>query len=76
MGILCEARRQRLNVPGDLAIVGFDNTELSHTLGITTIQNPIMAQAQNAFFMLSPQLIGRQMELHSLEYSLIERTTT
>ncbi|WP_226000234.1 LacI family DNA-binding transcriptional regulator [Paenibacillus sp. BJ-4] len=76
VGILCEARRQLLNVPDDLAIVGFDNTELAHTMGITTVQNPIKAQAQNAFFMLSPQLIGRQMELHSLEYSLIERTTT
>lgn len=34
-GILSEARRQKLDVPGDLAIVGFDNSELSQTLGIT-----------------------------------------
>ncbi len=76
VGILCEARRQLLSVPEDLAIVGFDNTELSHTMGITTVQNPIEAQAQNAFYMLSPQLVGRQMELQPLQYSLIERTTT
>lgn len=65
-----------MNVPEDLAIVGFDNTDLAHTMGITTIQNPIAAQAQNAFYMLSPQLVGHLMELHTLHYSFIERTTT
>ncbi|MBT2291801.1 LacI family DNA-binding transcriptional regulator [Paenibacillus albidus] len=75
-GVLCEARRQHLRVPGDLAIVGFDDTELSHTLGITTIRNPIAAQAQNAFHLLSGPLRGIDMPQAELCFELIERTTT
>ncbi|WP_339320525.1 LacI family DNA-binding transcriptional regulator [Paenibacillus sp. FSL R10-2734] len=75
-GILSEARRQQLDVPRDLAIVGFDNSELSRTLGITTILNPIAGQAENAFLLLAPALLGQNMELQPLSFKLIERETT
>ncbi len=76
VGVLSEARRQQLDVPRDLAIIGFDNSELSQTLGITTVQNPIAGQAENAFLLLAPALLGQDMELHSLSFKLIERETT
>lgn len=55
-GILSEARRLKVKVPEELAIVGFDNTELAHTLGITSIDNPIAAQAQNALYLIIGKL--------------------
>lgn len=76
VGVLSEARRQRLDVPRDLAIIGFDNSELSQTLGITTVRNPIAGQAENAFLLLAPTLLGLDMELQPLSFQLIERETT
>ncbi|WP_405173373.1 LacI family DNA-binding transcriptional regulator [Paenibacillus sp. FSL H8-0260] len=76
VGVLSEARRQQLDVPGDLAIIGFDNSELSQTLGITTVRNPIAGQAENAFLLLAPTLLGLDMELQPLSFQLIERETT
>ncbi|AWV35752.1 LacI family DNA-binding transcriptional regulator [Paenibacillus odorifer] len=76
VGVLSEARRQQLDVPRDLAIIGFDNSELSQTLGITTVRNPIAGQAENAFLLLAPTLLGLDMELQPLSFQLIERETT
>ncbi|WP_339169756.1 LacI family DNA-binding transcriptional regulator [Paenibacillus sp. FSL H7-0943] len=76
VGVLSEARRQQLEVPRDLAIIGFDNSELSQTLGITTVRNPIAGQAENAFLLLAPTLLGLDMELQPLSFQLIERETT
>ena len=76
VGVLSEARRQPLDVPRDLAIIGFDNSELSQTLGITTVRNPIAGQAENAFLLLAPTLLGLDMELQPLSFQLIERETT
>jgi len=75
-GVLSEARRQGLNVPEDLAIVGFDDSELSRSLGITTILNPIEGQAENAFLLLAPALLRRSIELQPLSFSLVKRETT
>jgi DNA-binding LacI/PurR family transcriptional regulator len=76
VGVLSEARRQQLDVPRELAIIGFDNSELSQTLGITTVRNPIAGQAENAFLLLAPTLLGLDMELQPLSFQLIERETT
>ncbi|MHA6530562.1 LacI family DNA-binding transcriptional regulator [Paenibacillus sp. BAC0078] len=75
-GLLNEARRQQVRVPEELAIVGFDNTELAHTLGITSIENPIAAQAQNAFYLLQGKLNHEEAVQQKLEFSLIKRETT
>jgi len=75
-GILCEARRHSLSVPGDLAIVGFDDNEISRTLELTTVHNPIRAQAEHAFYMLAPTLLHTELKQSQLEYKLIQRSTT
>lgn len=76
IGMLSEARRQGLRVPEQLAIVGFDDSELSRTLGITTIRNPIGDQAVHAFYRLWEVLGREHMEPKRLEYELIARETT
>ncbi|WCF06703.1 LacI family transcriptional regulator [Paenibacillus thiaminolyticus] len=75
-GILNEARRQNLDIPEQLAIIGFDDTELSASLGITTIHNPIKEQAWNAFYHLWNQIGGESVEQSKLSFQLVERQTT
>ncbi|MNJ63315.1 putative HTH-type transcriptional repressor ExuR [compost metagenome] len=75
-GILNEARRQHLAIPGQLAIVGFDDTELSASLAITTVHNPIKEQAQNAFYHIWNIIGDECLEFPQLSYRLVERQTT
>lgn len=75
-GIFNEARRQNLAIPGQLAIIGFDDTELSASLGITTIHNPIKEQARNAFYHLWKIIGDESLELSPLSFHLVQRQTT
>jgi DNA-binding LacI/PurR family transcriptional regulator len=75
-GLLTEARRLGVSVPGDFAVVGFDNTEISHLLDLTTIHYPIDKQAENAFIMICNALEGLDETIHHLEFKLVERATT
>ncbi|MBD8837513.1 MULTISPECIES: LacI family DNA-binding transcriptional regulator [Paenibacillus] len=76
IGILSEARRRNIQVPEQLAIVGFDDIELSRVLGITTIHNPIAEQATQAFHQLWVVLGKTELKTEQLTYQLIERETT
>ncbi|KAA8746009.1 LacI family DNA-binding transcriptional regulator [Paenibacillus sp. UASWS1643] len=76
IGILSEARRRNIQVPEQLAIVGFDDIELSRVLGITTIHNPIAEQATQAFHHLWAVLGKTELKTEQLTYQLIERETT
>ncbi|WP_342415253.1 LacI family DNA-binding transcriptional regulator [Paenibacillus sp. FSL R10-2782] len=75
-GLLTEARRLDVSVPDQFAVVGFDNTEISHLLDLTTIHYPIDKQAENAFIMIRNTLEGLEEALHHLEFRLVERATT
>ncbi|MBY9077412.1 LacI family DNA-binding transcriptional regulator [Paenibacillus sp. HN-1] len=75
-GIVSEARRQGVGVPEELAIVGYDDTELAKTMGITTVRNPVAGQAENAFRLLAPALLGKALALQPLAFSLAIRETT
>ncbi|WP_413378311.1 LacI family DNA-binding transcriptional regulator [Paenibacillus taichungensis] len=76
IGIWSEARKQNIQVPEQLAIVGFDDIELSRVLGITTIHNPIAEQATQAFHQLWAVLGKQELHPQQLEFQLIERATT
>ncbi|MGW7159140.1 LacI family DNA-binding transcriptional regulator [Paenibacillus taichungensis] len=76
IGIWSEARKQNIQVPEQLAIVGFDDIELSRVLGITTIHNPIAEQATQAFHRLWAALGKQELQPQQLEFQLIERATT
>ncbi|KJD46071.1 LacI family DNA-binding transcriptional regulator [Paenibacillus terrae] len=75
-GLLTEARRLDVSVPDQFAVVGFDNTEISHLLDLTTIHYPIDKQAENAFILIRNTLEGLDETLHHLEFKLVERATT
>ncbi|WP_088810370.1 MULTISPECIES: LacI family DNA-binding transcriptional regulator [Listeria] len=75
-GIVSEARRQNLSVPGDFAVCGFDDLEISHLLDITTIHYPIDKQAENAFTIIHNELAGASAPLQELEFRLVTRKTT
>ncbi|EEK43327.1 MULTISPECIES: LacI family DNA-binding transcriptional regulator [Bacillus cereus group] len=76
-GLLTEARKQGLRVPEDLAILGFDNHEISKALEISTIEHPGLEMGSHAFSLFhkqiqSEQIIGNAKEL---SFHLIERDT-
>ena len=78
------AHRRGLNVPGDLSVVGFDDTSLATTVWpeLTTVQQPISAMAEAALELLLTDLRGRRSggARHSaervLEHELIVRESS
>jgi LacI family transcriptional regulator len=56
------AHRRGLSVPGDLSIVGFDDTSLATTIWpeLTTVKQPIAAMAEAALDLLLDDLRGRR----------------
>lgn len=75
-GMFTQAHREGISIPDELAIVGFDNTAISKTLGITTIDNPVKLQGENAFFILSERLLKEPIPRHELSFKLVQRETT
>lgn len=61
VGALTAARSRGLSVPGDLSIVGFDDSEVSRIAWppITTIRQPVFEMAVTATDMVIAQLEGR-----------------
>jgi LacI family transcriptional regulator len=56
------AHRSGLDVPGDVSIVGFDDTSLATTIWpeLTTIRQPIAAMAEAALSLLLAKLHDRR----------------
>jgi DNA-binding LacI/PurR family transcriptional regulator len=75
-GIVSEAKRKGLNIPSDLAVIGYDNDLLSRILDITTVHNPIKEQAENAFKLIYERLENTPQSRAPLEFKLITRKTT
>jgi LacI family transcriptional regulator len=75
------AHRRGLDVPGDLSIVGFDDTTTATTIWpeLTTIRQPIVEMANVAITLLSRILRGRiehgtsALVDHVVPHKLIER---
>jgi LacI family transcriptional regulator len=78
------AHRRGLDVPGDLSIVGFDDTPLATTvwLELTTIRQPIADMAREAVRLLVDQIRGRRAGdpppvIHKLlKFTLVERQSS
>ncbi|MHB8815865.1 MAG: LacI family DNA-binding transcriptional regulator [Steroidobacteraceae bacterium] len=58
--VIAEAHRRGLDVPGDLTVVGFDDTLIASTIWpeLTTIQQPIARMAADAIDMLVASVRG------------------
>jgi len=76
-GLLTEARKNGIRVPEDLAILGFDNHEISEALEITTIEHPGLTMGALAFSLFHKQILGEQIIGNSKElpFRLVERKT-
>ncbi|WP_239256629.1 LacI family DNA-binding transcriptional regulator [Listeria ilorinensis] len=75
-GLVAEAKRLGLDVPGNFAVCGFDDMESAYLLDMTTIHYPIDKQAENAFTIIQNQLEDKDTSLKPLQFHLVERKTT
>lgn len=76
-GLLWEAGKRGVSVPGQLAIIGFDNQPVSKLLGLTTIDNRLLEMGAEAFRILYRQI--REPDSRpvrkELAFRLIERSS-
>ena len=78
------AHRRGLDVPGDLAVAGFDDTPLATTVwpALTTVHQPIADMAREAVRLLVEQVRGRrngaepQVVHKMLKFTLVKRDST
>lgn len=77
-GVLRAARQRGLRVPGDLAVVGFDDMDLAAYLGLTTVRLPFEESGAVALEILTAHLHDPQRSVRqvTLKLTLIERETT
>ena len=65
-GVIFEARRLGISVPGDLSVIGIDDHELSEAVGLTTIRQSPADQAQMGTKMLLDELAGHRGAVHTV----------
>jgi DNA-binding LacI/PurR family transcriptional regulator len=77
-GVLKAARERGLRLPDDLALIGFDDSEIAEPLGLTTIRQPLEESGEHAARTLLAQLDGpdRSLQHITLKLRLVERDTT
>jgi DNA-binding LacI/PurR family transcriptional regulator len=78
MGIIFEANRAGVSVPGELSVVGIDNHDFADAMGLTTVGQRPDEQAELATKMLLDELDGQAGAVHSAvaPHELIVRRTT
>jgi DNA-binding LacI/PurR family transcriptional regulator len=77
-GVLHAARARGLDVPRDLAVVGFDDSDLAEHLGLTSVRQPFEESGEVAATLLLNQLRdgSRALQHITLKLTLTERATT
>jgi LacI family transcriptional regulator len=79
LGVMEAARTQRLNVPDDLSVVGFDDIEVSSYAGLTTVRQPLYEGGRRAAELLL-EAVGTNGPVRPvarrLDVQLIVRSTT
>jgi DNA-binding LacI/PurR family transcriptional regulator len=77
-GVLGAARDLGLAVPGELAVVGFDDAEIAEPLGLTSVRQPLEESGEIATQILLDQLKDpRRSARHTtLALTLVERAST
>ena len=76
LGALEELQKRGLNVPADLALVGFDDIDLAHQGGVplTTVRQALAPQGEWAVQLLLDRLQGRPaVRAHDIEPMLVVR---
>jgi DNA-binding LacI/PurR family transcriptional regulator len=77
-GVLHAARQRGLDVPRELAVVGFDDSELAEHLGLTSVHQPLEESGELAAALLLSRLrdANRALQHVTLKLTLVERATT
>ncbi|MDA1680244.1 LacI family DNA-binding transcriptional regulator [Bacillus cereus group sp. TH152-1LC] len=77
IGVMTEAEKLGIQVPKDLAIIGFDNQPISQVLQLTTIDQNLKEIGKKAFEMFYRQISDESSKQEKLEipYELVERST-
>ncbi len=77
-GVLRAARGRGLHIPDELAVIGFDDSELAEHLGLTSVRQPFEESGRVAGETLLAQLRdpARTLQHVTLKLTLIERETT
>ncbi|HWA67751.1 MAG TPA: LacI family DNA-binding transcriptional regulator [Mycobacteriales bacterium] len=76
--VLQAAGSRGLAVPSDVAVIGFDDSEIAVALGLTTIRQPFEASGQVAARALLERMADPVLPTRTttLDLALVERTTT
>jgi len=76
-GLLEQARENGFEVPGKIAIIGHDDTDLAETMKITTMRQPASSIGEKAMEVLFENLSGRNTDPVNIVYQaeLVERQT-
>lgn len=77
MGVMMVARQMGLNIPDDLAVMGFDNLDMAELMELTTIQQPLDESGRVAVRLLLERITS---PTHSIQHvqlplTIIERKT-
>ena len=77
IGVLEAAAELGLNVPEDVAVIGFDDIEMASVLGLTTVRQPLFATGAVAADLLLAQLEdARRDRVRLAPLEVVERRTT
>lgn len=78
VGVLKECNVQGLNVPTDIALVGFDKIDFSNMTNpsLTTIAQPMYQMGKNSAEMLIKKIKGEEMKSIILDHELVIRESS
>lgn len=74
-GFISELQSLGYSIPDDVAVIGFDNSEISRLMHITTVDYSIKLQAENSFIYIHNQLNKETIPEQEMSVRLIERKT-
>jgi DNA-binding LacI/PurR family transcriptional regulator len=72
---ISELQNLGYSIPEDVAVIGFDNSEISRLMHITTVDYSIRHQAENSFIYIHNQLNSKKIAEREISVSLVERQT-
>lgn len=74
-GFISELQTLGYSIPEDVAVIGFDNSEISRLMHITTVDYSLKLQAENSFIYIHNQLNKETIPEQEMSVRLIERMT-
>jgi LacI family transcriptional regulator len=75
IGALGVFTREGISVPADTALVGFNDTPLAGSVGLTTVRSPMHRIGRQGFEMLIDVLDGKDVDSVRLPPELVVRTS-